>query len=127
MEYFSFIVVVVFFTFVYYVCKPEKKKSSLAGQKLVKSCVLLNSGTLLKSTTKTSNASVLSRGIVGVAVAGLPGALIGANGAKKHTITEEIDSGTRSFWVEYTDGSKAEEIVKTSSSRYQYLMSKLKV
>ena len=128
METFSLIVVVAFFAIVWFICKPDKKeRNSLAGQKLVKSCVILGTGMDLKSTTKTSNSSAIGRGIVGGALFGGVGAVIGASGAKKTTTTKEVDSGQRRFLVEYTDGTRNEEMVSVGTSRYNYLMSKVKM
>ena len=125
MEGIGFWILVIFIIVVVYAVKKEMNGSST--QKQVSSCVLLGNVNQLSSKTKTSTGSAIGRGIVGGALLGPAGAIIGAGTAKKNTVTKEVDSGQRRFLVEYTDGTRSEETVRVGTSRYQYLMSKVKM
>lgn len=124
MNGFGFLVII-FIVIVVMVAMASGKQGSTNSTKEVKSCVFIGSVTQLKSDTKTKTGSAIGRGVVGGALLGPAGAIIGASTAKKKTITKEVDSGERKFLVEYTDGTRAEETAKVGTSRYNYLMSKL--
>ena len=125
MDGIGFWILVIFVIVVVYAVKKEMNGSST--QKQVSSCVLIGSVTNLDSKTKTSAGSAIGRGIVRGALLEPAGAIIGAGTAKKKTVTKEVDTGERKFLVEYTDGTRSEEIAKVGTSRYQYLMSKVKM
>lgn len=126
MDGIGFWLLVVFIIVVVYAVKKEQSGSS-NNQKEVSSCILIGSVTNLDSKTKTSTGSAIGRGIVGGALLGPAGAIIGAGTAKKKTTTKEVDTGERKFLVEYTDGTRSEETARVGTSRYQYLMSKVKM
>ena len=126
MEGIGFWILEIFIIVVVYAVKKEMNGSS-TKQKEVSSCILLGNVNQLSSKTKTSTGSAIGRGIVGGALLGPAGAIIGAGTAKKKTTTKEVDTGERRFIVEYTDGTRSEEMARVGTSRYQYLMSKLKM
>lgn len=75
------------------------------------------SAKIVGSDSKTSTGSAVGRAIVGDAVAGLGGAVVGAATAKNTTMTK--------FLVTYMDGHKAIETVKDNSDRFNLLISML--
>lgn len=126
MENLGVIIMVIFVVLIFSAMASGSKNAS-SSSKEVKSCVFIGSVTQLKSDTKTKTGSAIGRGVVGGALLGPAGAIIGASTAKKKTVTKEVDSGERKFLVEYTDGTRAEETAKVGTNRYNYLMSKLKM
>lgn len=126
MDGLEFWILVIFIIVIAYAFKKEQGGSRVK-QKEVLSCILIGNVTNLNSKTKTSTGSAVGRGLVGGALLGPVGAIIGAGTAKKKTVTKEIDTGERKFLVEYTDGTRSEETARVGTSRYQYLMSKLKM
>lgn len=75
------------------------------------------SAKIVGSDSKTSTGSAAGRAIVGNAVAGLGGAVVGAATAKNTNMTK--------FLVTYADGHKAIETVKDNSGRFNLLISML--
>lgn len=96
-------------------------------EKGVKSCVFIGSVTQINSRTKTKTGSAIGRSVVGGALFGPVGVIVGAGTASKKTISNEVDSGKRKFLIEYLDGTRGEETVQVGTKRYEYLMSKLKM
>lgn len=125
MDGLGFLILVVFIIIIVYATKNQGGSSN--EKKEVLCCVLLGNVTNLQSKTKTSAGSAVGRGLVGGALLGPLGAVVGAGTAKKKTTTKEVDSGERRFLVEYTDGTRSEETARVGTSRYNYLMSKLKI
>lgn len=80
-----------------------------------------------KSNTKTDTGSMIGRSIVGGAMFGTPGAIIGGSTAKQNTTSTitEIPSKERIFLVEYKDGTKKEDVAKIGTEKYKVYMSKL--
>ena len=125
MDGLGFWILIVFIIIIIY---SARKQGGFSNEKKeVSCCVLIGSVANLQSKTKTSTGSAVGRGLVGGALLGPAGAIIGAGTAKKKTTTKEVDSGERRFLVEYTDGTRSEETARVGTSRYQYLMSKLKM
>ena len=79
-------------------------------------------GTSANYTTKTKKGllSTASRGLVGGALFGPVGGIIGASTAKSKSTTK-VTSENITFLVEYANGRKATETVKVNSLRYQML------
>lgn len=72
---------------------------------------------------ETTSSGGVGRAIVGGALFGATGAIVGAATASNKTT--EKDSGERRFLVEYRDGHKAEQTCKVGSDRYRLYMEKL--
>ena len=73
-----------------------------------------------KTTTKKSIVSATTRGLVGSALLGPVGGIIGASTAKGKAISK-VSSQNITFLVEYSNGKKATETVKVNSLRYKLL------
>lgn len=104
----------------------SKKEQTVSKYRSVRSATLIGNGASTYVTkTKSDIGSVVGRSVVGGAVFGTAGAIIGGSTAKTSSHTTEIQSNERIFLVEYFDGTHGEESADIGSVRYNYLMSKL--
>lgn len=102
---------VYFYYWIYLLLKNSKPpKMNLAPANTIKSVTLIESGT----TYKTKGG--LGGAIVGGALFGLVGAIIGSE------TTQTIEPNTVQFLVEYKDGHTKIENVKVNSMRYKQLI-----
>lgn len=78
------------------------------------------------SKTKTSTGSAIGRGLVGGALFGPAGAIIGGATAKKKTTSTTQATNDVTFLVFYEDGTTIEDKAIKGSTKYNFYMSKLK-
>lgn len=78
------------------------------------------------SKTKTKTGSLVGRSVVGGALLGPAGAIIGGATAKKKTTSTTQATDEVSFLVYYDNGSIEEDKARKGTEKYKYYMSKLR-
>ena len=78
------------------------------------------------SKTKTNTGSMVGRSIVGGALFGPVGAVLGGATAKKKTKTTTQPNNNVTFLVFFENGSVTEDTVAKGTQKYMFYMSKLK-
>lgn len=103
----------------------EKDKLAREEARKVVSTKLIHDGIVQETQSKTKMGSMAGRAIVGGALLGPAGAIIGGATAKKKIDSHNVDSGKRTFLVQYANGRVQEETVQVNSAKYKEYMSKL--
>lgn len=98
----------------------EKAKKLEAQARAVRSQTITNVTLLnMSDNYKTKKKGVITRTVVGGALAGPVGAVVGGATAKSKTVAK---GGSATFLIEYANGTKSSKTVKVGSSEYNRLI-----
>ena len=124
-----FWMIVMFLTYLWYKFwkkqnASREEKMKMLSESIIKTKIIDTSHTAT-ATSKAKTGSSIGRAVVGGAIAGPAGAMIGAGTAKKKVTVNEHHTTT--FMVFYQDGTRNHDTVENGTELYHIYMEKLDI
>lgn len=124
-----FLLIVLFLTYLWY--KLWKKKNAAREEKMkrlaasIAKTKIIDTSHTATATSKAKTGSSVGRAVIGGAIAGPAGAMIGAGTAKRKVTVDEHHTTT--FMVFYQDGTRNHDTVENGTELYHIYMEKLDI